>query len=411
MKKKFDFVTLLLTFGVSAVVFTLMLMAVYSVSTNWVFRSFGTGAALAVTAAAAYGAMTAGLKLRKNMVVNLPAVFSKSVAVSLVLLFVLGFAGQVLYSIQIETKKVKDGEKEKTEVVKKVNDADLAILLDCSGSMSSFNKDVLLACDEFIDGLPEGARLGGGVFADSVVIEDLTKMDSSGKTKMKEAMRVNLSDEFGNDFIRAYSDVYDMFESQSSEGRYKALFIFTDGDGAHDKETNAQKFKDAGIEIHSIRPVGSYASDTDDLIELVGATGGTDNEISSSTGASRMDNVLNALKQIIEKTEKKTVKTPVYKNKTEIKFSEGMLLYDEETPVRGIAVRVASFLVFALLIQLIYFRKQNMLAAVVTVIQGLCAAFIATGLGVTGLPVLVGVSTALFMFSAFLILSFEEEGS
>lgn len=387
MKKKlFDWITFVISLLSAFIVLTLLMSLLYNTaSVGWVYRALLTGLITAVTPLAVYGCVTLLSKLRKRRKIHFPSLSARIAGILMAALFLVGFAGQCVYSLRFETVAPQIESKR----------ADVMLLLDDSGSANEagFTDAARQASEKLIDSMTSSTRLSAAVFTTKIdAFNGLRVMDNVGKDNLKSTLQSTGSGN-GTNLVAALTAAYDTLTADDN-GSVKTVILMTDGGGVVPSDLS-DAFADAGITMQVIRP-DKDAPFTDELAAFAAAVGGSDNVVVHSGNGSRADDILNVMKEICTKLGVGFSESAP----TKITFDEGLLLHDTvSSSVRllDILIRFAVFAVLCILTQYFYFRKINLVAILFNLLSAAIACAVVTYAGTISLGFLTVIAISLCM--------------
>ncbi len=360
MKKKFDVLTAGVTFGVSFLFCVLSIVVLREVKPAGVAAALAVGISFFVTALASFAAMRIVSAARKSLTVNLPSLKFGFAALLLLLCFIVGFAGQFLYSFRIVRSEQPEPEPPRG--------SNIALLLDASGSMEDYVDTVTAASVLFTESLSENCSLYAGIFDFYVKdSEPLTVMDPAGKAKMTAFLENRYVLGGMTNIDHPLQTAKDVLNAQN-DGKEKAVVMLTDGFVKFLTQTKNDYLADQ-IKLYTIRIAGSENKDADELVDFVNATGGFDTVISDATMQSDMEALKKVFQAITQEVDQPGVTT---------EFSDGYVLYDETVSASRVAIRFAVFVLLVVLVQLLLIGRMDLPGILVS-----AAAAILTTAGVT----------------------------
>jgi len=179
----------------------------------------------------------------------------------------LGSGGQYLFMMDIEEHRDVEG------------CADIVMLLDCSGSMSTIEEGRASASATFIDYLNENIRLQVVPFGSTIFTYNtsaLLEMNDANKDAQK-ALISSLVSAGRTDFEEPLEFAYDSLMDNEREDAAKVVVILSDAEGDIPKEL-AQKYEDSDIRVFSLRFDFNQGASTavGDFIDFVERTDGFD---------------------------------------------------------------------------------------------------------------------------------------
>lgn len=292
------------------------------------------GGFLAIGLAGGFLGVLLTMALRKKIRIHYPGNRALALILGVVIAFVAGFGGQIIYSIGLSTT---------------TGDVDFVLLLDYSDSMIPYMEPSADAAKTLIDSMDENMCVQAVTFASRVIDKTaLLPMDQPGKDKVKAF--IDASDIVGGtNFDEAFREALDTLNKNASKNRAQAVIMLTDGDGSVDKQLQ-NRFVSAGIRVYSIRITdGSYVSgNAKELATFAENTGGFDTEV-------KLD-----AKYQIDETALLAAFEGAFEDATSLKWDEGSFLIDRDpTGFRKVAVRVVIALLYGLLLSWVYYGRLS----------------------------------------------------
>lgn len=372
------------------IVLTLLLtLLYYTFDIGWIYRALMTGLITAITPLAVYTCVKMFSKLRKKVKINFPVLSASFTAILMVVLFVTGAVGQCLYSLQIETVAPQKDAKE----------ADMVLLFDDSGSTNEdgYSSAARQACEKFIDRLDSSTRLSAIVFSTKIDnFIDLRKMDSTGKSNLKNALNVAGTGN-GTNLVAAFTKAHDILTG-GKDSTLKTVFVITDGSGVVPSDL-ANLFANDSITVQIIRP-DKDAPFVTELAAFATTGGGSDNTVPLSGNSYNADDILNVMKELSTKLGIGYSESA----STQITFADGLLLHDTKSSIvrfLNVLIRFLVFIVISLLTQYFYFRKMDLSSVLFCLLNSAIACALVTIGGAVSLGIVTILGLSLFIYTIF----------
>ncbi|MBQ7847905.1 MAG: VWA domain-containing protein, partial [Clostridia bacterium] len=194
-------------------------------------------------------------------------------------------------------------------------DADIVILMDCSGSMESISDARSTATADFLDDLGKDSRVMIVPFAATVfkdATSELLYMTDDNKDDLKDLTSSLLS--FGTtEFEEPLELAYDTLEGEKRENCTQAVVIVSDMFGVI-PEGIREKYEDSDIQVYNIRfDFGSVEDDLEDFVneakDFADETGGLDIPLDvKSDGSVDTEDMKKAFEKVFRATTKTQAK-------------------------------------------------------------------------------------------------------
>lgn len=391
MNRRFDFLTALVSFAASAAVLCgTVYLCVLSADVSWVLCALATGVSLCLAALAGFGAMHLLNLLRRKTKLNLPSLLSKTTLLALALLFVLGAAGQALFSFRVREQTLRPAQDSFT--------CDIALLVDASDSMNRRADERNAAAASLIEATTEDHKMSLGLFTAQIEAEEpLTAMDDKAKAAYNDVLK-NAPQKGGTSLTKALEWAVDSLKE--SEADKQIVIVITDGSSPVYPDT-AERLTKSGAELYSVRLPGSDEKFTDDFLALVNATGGFDTVLTDVTDKAELDPLVSAFcgltSDIIGRTETKFGFAPF-----PILYTSPFVVAEGVLPlVLRLLVQFVFFCLYYLLMQLLLFRRitlPSILIGAGCAVLAVAAVSLSAGVGIGIICVL---ALALTMHTAF----------
>ncbi len=392
-EKNFNIIFAISSVATAFIIYCLFFAGVLPNAENPSFRAFLTGAVLAVAAAVTFAviklisSLMSGFKA--NGKVHTPSLIGEKGAIILLLIFLLGFVGQIIYSLGLTQPAAKKKSKSK-------NRYDIEILVDCSDSMQQNGKNPLKLCENIIDTVPEGNQIGMVLFT-SQIEKDFSLSNVTAKSKKKYKSTLSkFKSKGGTSLTRAFSCAADTFEKDGNSDNKKMIIAITDGASPIHPDVK-DRITDLEINVYNLKASNETPLFYDELDEFVNESGGF---VTVASGNNEIP------KKLIDEYEGIVTKDGAKKKLT---FTNKNILFDESESETGDAIEIcirliARFIFFLLLYILVsyyYFRligSSTILSGVITAVLTSLAVLITSFINI---PVITAIFIALTINAIF----------
>lgn len=276
---KFDWIMLLLSFSIAFICICFCLSFMDDMTDSVWGRVLWSGIVFALPLVGSLaGVALAELIRSKRYVVQKKGSRARSIAYAAVLPLIVGCVGQVLYMIDIDTKRIEiPSNPIVTEAPVLNNESQISLLIDFSDSVYSDIDNCKQAACELVDRLDESTYFQYISFAAKVFEStDMTKLDQAGKEKIKEVIRS--STHMGmTDLLQPIEEAYTKQKESGNQGVKKSVIMISDGvDGTLKSEFEAVKHRylDEDIAFYLIKVKGLGNFDISGITDLAQGTGG-----------------------------------------------------------------------------------------------------------------------------------------
>ena len=389
---KFDAAAAAVTFAGSAVALTALIFVYRIIAPqSWIARGILIGLTVAVTACAGFGALCLLVRSRRKVRVKIPPMFAKGGVIFLLLIFLLGFFGQTVYSAHIVQKRTVEA------------DTEIVLLMDSSYSMEQYEREAETAAGTLIDSMQENAALALGMFTTEITQSwPLEVMDKTGKKDMSSRVKLNIADS-GTSLTKALRWAYDTLQPDVGSSKNLMTVIISDGNSPIYPEAG-QMLADAGVKVYSVRLSDKEDRFTQDFVDYVKSTGGFDT-VFDDPGDKDALKALTAEFGGVPEEDMSNRLGP-------FEFADEYVLYDGSSEFGvgafQLAVRFAFFLLLGLLVQLLCFRKITLPSVAFCMGGAVAATFISTLCGQYGLTVIAVAVIALMIYTVFAMIPQED---
>ena len=424
--KRFDWLTALISFAASAAVFAVCLVILdKNRSLGVVFNVLGTAVTVVLPVIVSALILRLFPKRAKGLKVTFPKFLTASGAILLVILFLVAGLGQLLYSLSVSTYEEHIRDDVEIRTTEHGENMDIVLLLDISGSMTSalvpgyaasYYKVSSQASELFIDRIAEECRMAGSAFADMTNLkksgfDHLITMSPDNKKIIKENLKDTADVGGGTSIETALRDAFDILMSDSPE-RKKAIVLFSDGVDALIDNSIFTELENNDISVVLLRPfIENYDIDVanDDLKNYVNAHGKDikidflDQMQNGNQPEDVIGKIADELSETVIKEETQEIVTPVYETRHKVEFLDVLMLYDTEPhTVLRMLIAAVCFILFAVLIQAIHFRKASVSGFVLGGIFGLVAFGLTIAGGALAAVILPAISVPLLLYTLFI---------
>lgn len=392
-QNRLNIIIAIITFVISAAML-LISQLIYDAAgiESWLVRALFAGAVLALTAFGCFGAVAVYSRIRKNVKMDMPKLFSGVTALLLALVFILGALGQTAYSAEFSEEVAADADKE------------IVLLVDASHSMSVYSDLSVSVVNAVIDSVNSDTALAIGTFTTEVTeVQKLKTMSRSDKKDAKSDFSLNIEKK-GTSLTKALRWAYSVFEPGISKQKERFVIIVSDCDSAAYPEVE-NKLKTAGVKVYSVRHKEDSGTFRDQFLDYVISTGGFDTVVKNA------DDAKSDLYLLISDFGGVTNPDEII-GIGDLKFTEHYIMYDNDKEfglnVWRIIIRVLFYFLLSVLFQLICFRsitgRTVLIIAGTSLVTGLAVTFS----GVFSFMPAAIVITALLVFTVFAGVSEED---
>lgn len=280
------------------------------------------------------------------------------------------------------------------------------LLIDASDSARMDDEKSRLAPCRVIDGLSEDISMQVAVFAYAPTAEDVRyktdylQLEDEVKEEFKEFIQ-NTDIVGGTSFEGPLQLALETLEGRFSGGEPAAIIMFTDGDSPLSPET-CNAVKESGVRLCLVRANPAYTPNAQQLVQLAEATGGGELSIGDIVGVGSFVSEFHTA-GTQTKARPDTAQGEV---RHELTFGESLPPdgFGEEFTVWRIAVCIVTYILYAVLATVVYYRRLTLAGLAGSLCTGCLTACAATFD-----PRLCIPATAVLLLGAYTIYQVKEE--
>lgn len=382
MKKKFDWIMLAATVIPAAALVFAYSEIKEEYADELVASSIGVGILFLAISLVGFIITRIVIKLRSDkMNIQASKRHPAVIAAALLLAFAAGSAGQYIYAKEKETI---------------IEDTDIVLLIDCSGSMTTIKDDCYGAACKLIDSMDSTCTVKIISFAGDIGCEfrtdfekafeqtEFINADQKGKQELNDFIN-NIDIIGGTEFNYPLKAAHKYLDGRKNN---KAVIMLTDGVADVDSSI-ADTYKNSDITLSTIRISSGYENLYSVSIgDIAKKTGGFDKEILyDSSGNVDYSEVLEAFEDAFDASRNETV-------------CRGNIVFGDSTEPLKLTVQIAAYVILSLIISVLYYGKNKIVFFAVSAVLGAAVAAAAV-LGDS--EILVCIAAAVLISGAYTI--------